>query len=86
MLVSAVLLFDILRKRYLGMGGDSIVQRIGGRISIFWRVCSTAAKSRSCLARAVADRQKSGRRIHRFVMAVSASLSHQNMEVFKECC
>lgn len=52
------------------MAGDYIVRKIGGRISIFWRVCSTAAKLRSCLARAVADRKENGREIHKFVTGV----------------
>ena len=47
------------------------MRRIGRRISIFWRECLTAAKLRSCLARAAADRAEEWKEIHRFVTIVS---------------
>lgn len=58
------------------MAAGYIVRRIGGRISIFWRVCSIAAELRSCLARALEDRSENGREIHRFVtVATSFAIS-----------
>ena len=73
MLWSAALLSVILVSWHCGRDGDSIVGRIGRRLSIFWRVCSTAAKLRSCLARAVADRKGEWKEMHRLVTTVDLS-------------
>jgi hypothetical protein len=84
------MLSAFLIRHYVEKGGDSIVRRIGGRIggriSIFWRVCSTAAKLMSCLARALADRAGEWKEIHRFVTEVISFVISLEFGGLKEWC